>query len=61
MSGASGGVGVSGCIGTGRECRYSGARRGIGSIRGIGDFLGSIEGVEAIRRYQGVSDGHQGV
>ena len=23
-----------GCIGVGRECRYSGARRGIGGLRG---------------------------
>ena len=25
-----------GCIGAGRGCRYSGASRGIGGIRGIG-------------------------
>ena len=25
-----------GILGAGRECRYSGARRGIGAVRGIG-------------------------
>ena len=28
--------GVRGVLGAGRECRYSGARKGIGCIRGIG-------------------------
>ena len=32
--------GVSGCIGAGMECRYSGDRRGIGSKRGHWDLLG---------------------
>ena len=36
--------------GAGRECRYSGARSGICSIRGIGDLLG---GVGTIRGQQG--------
>ena len=34
-----------------RECRDLGARRGIGSIRGIGGFLGAVRG----------HCGHQGV
>ena len=33
-------------LGAGRECRYSGARRGIGGIRG---YLGLLGGVGAIR------------
>ena len=32
--------GVSGVCGNGRECRYSGARRDIGSIRGHWGLLG---------------------
>ena len=32
--------GYQGCIGAGRECRYSGVRRGIGGIRGHWGFLG---------------------
>ena len=30
--------------GVGRECRYSGARRGIGGIRGIGGLFGGVGG-----------------
>ena len=29
---------------TGRECRYSGARRGIGGIRGYWGLLGDVKG-----------------
>ena len=32
--------GVRGVLGTGRECRYSGVRKGIGSIRGHWGLLG---------------------
>ena len=32
--------GCQGCVGAGRECRYSGARGGIGDKRGIGGSLG---------------------
>ena len=42
---------------TGRECRYSGPRRGIGCIRGYWvalRVLGPLEGVGAIRGCQGV-------
>ena len=42
----------------GRECRYSKARRGIGSMRGIGDL---VEGVGAVRGCQGCIEGFQGV
>ena len=39
--GTSGGVGgVKDIWGAGRDCRYSGARKGIGSIRGIRGLLG---------------------
>ena len=53
MFGPLGGVRMSrecqGCIGgAGRECRYSGARRGIG---GIWEFLGGVRG----RGHQGMS------
>ena len=34
--------GVRGVLGAGRECRYSGARRGIGSIRGHWGLLGGV-------------------
>ena len=34
--------GIRGCMGADRECRYSGTRRGIGSIRG---HWGSPRGV----------------
>ena len=38
---ASGDVGgVRGVLGAGRECRYTGARRGIGGIRGHWGLLG---------------------
>ena len=47
-----------GCIGVGRKCRYSGARRGIGGIkgywrapRGYREYQGAIRG---IRGCQGV-------
>ena len=47
-----GGVGgVRGVLGTGRECRYSGTRRGIGGIRG---HWGLPRGVGAVRVCQGV-------
>ena len=56
MYGAVGGViGVRAVLGAGRECRYSGARRGIGSIRG---YWGSPRGCRvlgAIREHQWVS------
>ena len=38
--------GVRGVLETGRECRYSGARRGIGSIKG---HWGSPRGVGDVR------------
>ena len=41
-------------MGAGRECRYSRARRGIGSTRGHWGLLESVGGVGAIR---GVSGG----
>ena len=50
--------GIRGVLGAGRECRYSRARRGIGSMRGIGDLLG---GVGAVRGCQGYIGGFQGV
>ena len=57
MGGLLGGVGVSGVIrdirgvlAASRECRYSGARRGIGGIRGHWGFL---EGVGAVRGVRG--------
>ena len=34
--------GVSSVLGAGRECRYSGARRGIGGIMGHWGFLGGV-------------------
>ena len=44
---------MSGCVlVAGRECRYLGARRGIGGIRVIGRLL---RGVGTIRGHQGVS------
>ena len=55
----SGGVGVSGMYGPGRECRYSGARRGIGSIRGHwgsprgAGVLGPLGGIRQCRGCQG--------
>ena len=54
MLGPSGGVGVSGVHwGAGRECRCSGASRGIGGIRGHLGVLGG-EGVWGIGDWQGV-------
>ena len=37
----------------GRECRYSGSRKGIGSIMGHWGLLGGIGGVGAIRGHHG--------
>ena len=37
--------GCQGCIGAGRACRYSGARRGIGGIRGCSGQLWASGGV----------------
>ena len=64
--GASGGVGgVKGVLGAGRECRYSGVRRGIGAKRGHWGLivvLGAIEGIRGsqgcrgVRRCRGVRD-----
>ena len=61
--GASGDVGVSEVYsGAGRNCRYSGTRRGIGGIRGICKLLrgfgplGHIRGVGCVR---GVLEGWQ--
>ena len=48
--------GHQGCIGAGRECRYSGARSGIGSIRGHWGLLGVkglLWGVRGCRVYWG--------
>ena len=45
------GVGVRGVLGAGRKCRYSGARRSIGSIKG---HWGSPRGVAGCRGCQGV-------
>ena len=45
--------------GAGRECRYSGAKRGIGDIRGHWGLLGGVGGIGAIggiREYRGVKD-----
>ena len=55
--------GVGECIGAGRECRYSGARRGIDNIRGIGDLLGGVGVLGAIRgiRWHHGGRGCQGV
>ena len=49
--GVTGGVGAVRCVlGAGRGCRYSGARRGIGGIRGIGvpRVCGAILGVSEV-------------
>ena len=43
--------GIRGVLGAGRECRYSGARRGIGGLRG---HWGPIGVLEAIRGVGGV-------
>ena len=50
--------GVRGILGAGRECRYSGARRGIGGIRG---HFGVPRGIVAIRRESGSVGGVRGV
>ena len=55
---------VSGCNGAGSECRYSGARMGIGGIRGhLGAHLRywAIRGCLGSRGYQGCIGGWQGV
>ena len=36
LEGIRGCRGIRGVLGAGKECRYSGARRGIGGLRGIG-------------------------
>ena len=56
VSGCSGGV--RGVFGAGRECRYSGASRGIGSKRGQWGLLGEVGGV---RGYKGGISGVGGV
>ena len=38
--------GCQGVLGAGRECRYSGVRRGIGGIRG---HFGALRGIGVIR------------
>ena len=47
-----------GLLGTGRDCRYSGAREGIGGIREhwglLGDVEGGVELLEGIRGCRGV-------
>ena len=52
---------VRGVLGAGRECRYSGARRGIGGIRGYWGLLGVL-GCWAIRGHRGCRgcQGHTG-
>ena len=46
--------GVRGVLGAGRDCRYSGARRGIGCIRGHwGSWGGAIWGIRGCRGCQG--------
>ena len=55
--------GIRGVLGAGRDCRYSGARRGIGASGGIegswgcracrGTILGASQGVEGIRSVSG--------
>ena len=58
--------GVRGALGAGRECRYSGASRGIGGIRGLlgvhgdvrGHQLGTVRGV--LEAWQG-SVGYSGL
>ena len=68
LLGVSGGIrdlGVLGVYWAGRECRYSGARRDIGSIRGHWGLLGGVGVVRAIRwvsgDVRGVLGGWQGV
>ena len=65
MRNLSGSVGVSGVHwGAGRECRYSGASRGIGGIRGLLGVVGVSEGMlgpsgglGAVRGCQGCTGG----
>ena len=52
--------GIRGVFGAGSECRYSGARRGIGGIRGIG-LLGGVRAIRGIVGCQGCIRGWQGV
>ena len=47
--------------GTGRECRYSGARRGIGSIRGYWKLLGVLRVLEAVMGASGDDGGVRNV
>ena len=57
-------MGIRGVLGASRECRYSGAKRGIGGIRAIGGskrcwrLLGMSGGVGSVK---GVLEGWQGV
>ena len=56
------GAGCQGCIEAGRECRYSGARRGIGGIRRHWDFLGvgvfgPLVGIKGCQGCIGVASG----
>ena len=44
-----------GCIGAGRECRYSGARSGIGGIRGHWGLLGGVGVSGGIKGCRGVT------
>ena len=64
-------VGLSGVYGwADRECRYSGARKGIGGIRGHWELfrgvgvvgpLGGVRGMSAVEGVSGVHWGWQGV
>ena len=42
-------MGVRGALGAGMECRYSGASRGIGGIRGLLEGVGDVGGVGDVR------------
>ena len=46
--------GCQGALGAGRKCRYSGARRGIGGIRGTGWFLGGVRALGGTGGIKGV-------
>ena len=46
--------GCQGCIGAGRDSRYSGARRGIEDIRGHWRFLGGVGAILGVSRGIGV-------
>ena len=49
--------GCKGCIGAGRECRYSGARKGIGGIRGHLRLLGGVGAIRGVRWCSSVLEG----